>query len=432
MITIVVFAMSARTKLAQRSARGLATNSKALKMNISNLERRLMMVFPNDSVVVVQDLYEGFRRRDDEYVVLVEVTRNGIPDGPAVVKLGPPERLQVELDCWESCRPQGLKHDLVLMDLEAKRDEQGQLIALVYVDAQQLIGVDQTMTLEAAMLDAIRFGEPMIESVADLLFHLYERLGLLLYRHSFDDDPKDWGKGVSLQYLDKHLDRNLQAWSLEPSQAFTIRAGVTTELDRSSLKENFRDPAFMFCHIASHPNPREFIPRTLRGRAHGDLHGRNVLVGKVRNRILWPAVYDFGDMGPNNLIGWDFVKLETETKIRAFPSLFASSRFAEQVVQFEVQLFEATEKARESDDWPALQANPSPVDRLHWLLLQLRRLASEHMGQSGRSRLWLMEYYFLLVVYGLNSVRFENLSHIEQKGAYLSAGSAAARYLPLV
>ena len=62
------------------------------------------------------------------------------------------------------------------------------ITALVYADAEQLIGVDQTLPLERAMIDSILFGASMIDSVADLLFQLYERLGLLLYRHSHDDD----------------------------------------------------------------------------------------------------------------------------------------------------------------------------------------------------------------------------------------------------
>ena len=68
------------------------------------------------------------------------------------------------------------------------------------------------------------------------------------------------------------------------------------------------------------------------------------------------------------------------------------------------------------------------MDRLKWLLLQHRRLAGQHLTQKDRSQLWLMEYYFLLAVYGLNAARFENLTPIEQKAAYLSAGCAAARF----
>ena len=54
----------------------------------------------------------------------------------------------------------------------------------------------------------------------------------------------------------------------------------------------------------------------LRGCAHGDLHGRNVLVAQIRGKVLWPTLYDYEDMGPCNLLGWDFVKLETDASGR--------------------------------------------------------------------------------------------------------------------
>ena len=66
-----------------------------------------------------------------------------------------------------------------------------------------------------------------------------------------------------------------------------------------------------------------------------------------------------------------------------------------------------------------------------WLLSQLRRDAAAHLGQQGRTRLWLAEYYFQLALYGLNAARFDNLTPQELKGAYLAAGCAAARYAPL-
>ena len=69
----------------------------------------------------------------------------------------------------------------------------------------------------------------------------------------------------------------------------------------------------------------------LRGCAHGDLHGRNILVGIVRDQAMWPTVFDYEDMGPCNLIGWDFVKLETELKI---PGLSRRLRRRERPAEF--------------------------------------------------------------------------------------------------
>ena len=146
-------------------------------------------------------------------------------------------------------------------------------------------------------------------------------------------------------------------------------------------------------------------------------------------------------MGPRNFIGWDFVKLETELKIRVYPRLFrvpltkadeggrSARLFAEEVQTFEQQLSARTEWCRENDDWPSIRdTGTSPDNRLHWLLLRLRRRAHWHLGVDlGRPRLWLEEYYFLLMCYGVCSARFDNLQDKERTAAFVSAGVACAR-----
>ncbi len=112
---------------------------------------------------------------------------------------------------------------------------------------------------------------------------------------------------------------------------------------------------------------RQWVPRMLRGCSHGDLHGRNVLVGVVRNRALWPAVFDYENMGPCNLLGWDFVKMETELKIRAFPELFpggSDADFVRQVQQFETGLADLTEQYHTQSHWPDLERSQNRQVRL--------------------------------------------------------------------
>jgi hypothetical protein len=201
-----------------------------------------------------------------------------------------------------------------------------------------------------------------------------------------------------------------------------------------------------------------WVPRMRRGCAHGDLHGRNVLVGILRKRAVWPAIFDYEDMSPCNLLAWDFVKMETELKIRAFPELFPSVPlqlddsyqdegsgdvsfpgnnlrwFIRSVQAFEIELAVATEECHRRSSWPEVTAPAAGSDprrhRLLALLLALRREAALHLGADrGRPREWLDEYYFLLACYGVSVVRFENLMDRERMGAYLSAGVAMARFL---
>ncbi|HEV3079337.1 MAG TPA: hypothetical protein VGY66_06135 [Gemmataceae bacterium] len=436
----IVFTQAARRKLRTRLARRLAADRMSLEAKLREIEHKLKQVFPNGRAVVVQDLHSGFRERSEELILLVELTESADDDGVYVVKLGPESKLAKELAGWRDCRPAGLRHDLVLMTVEERREEvNGSLIALVYTDAQQLIGVDETIHLEKAMLDGALLGVPTPASVADALFQLYERLGLLMYRTSYVDDPAHPGYQFLLNRLDQRLDENLQLWEAESGPAFDCLTAASTFTDMAPFRQHFRDPASFFRYLAriSATNASlaaSLVPRILRGHGHGDLHGRNVLVGRVGDRILWPAVFDYGDMGRDNIIAWDFVKMETEFKIRAYPRVFSSvttvPTFVPEVLAFEKELFEKTEECRNSCRWPASSAAATPRDRLGWLLLRLRQLADTHLGTNlNRSRDWLTEYYFLLAVYGLNSVRFHNLTSIEFLGAYLSAGTACARFL---
>jgi hypothetical protein len=422
---------------------------------MDDIARRLCRIFPEAKAAVVQDLYSGYRIHENEYVLLVELSHSGDHDGRYVVKLGPEKNLRGELKAWRDCRPTGLRHDLVLMPVDPRPTEEC-IEGLVYADAQQFIGVDQTLTLEAAMLDAARVGFPSPQSVGDLLFQLYERLGVVLYRYSGSHAPPAAKPEMTADEigLDRHFAKNLDCWhppsanngqadgcgdrdeQLRSRLAFETRVYASMFADDTERGERFRDPVDFFRAVAEHAkgggNPADFVPILLRGRGHGDLHGRNILVGRVGDRVLWPAVYDHEHMGQWNLIGWDFVKLETEFKVRAYPTLFPGLPRVSvpAVVRFEQRLFERTEEYRESGRWPDRPEPDDHAGRLAWLVLKVREAAGRHLGLlRGRSREWLAEYYFLLSLYGLNAIRFANLEPTELRAAYLSAGAACARYV---
>jgi hypothetical protein len=74
---LIVFSLAARTRMTERSARAMAPNMNSEETQFAALQQRLQNVFPSASVVLVQQLYEGFRRRTDEFVLLAEVTHAG-------------------------------------------------------------------------------------------------------------------------------------------------------------------------------------------------------------------------------------------------------------------------------------------------------------------------------------------------------------------
>lgn len=74
--------------MTERSAMAMAPNTNTPEIQFAALQQRLQNVFPSASVVLVQQLYEGFRRRTNEFVLLVEITQ-AEETAPVVVKLGP-------------------------------------------------------------------------------------------------------------------------------------------------------------------------------------------------------------------------------------------------------------------------------------------------------------------------------------------------------
>ncbi len=409
--------------------------------------------------VVVKDQVLGYRRKKDLFILMVEAFGgDAAKSGPFVVKVGPESKIRREIHGWNCCRPAGLKHDLVFLDLHEgkplKRDGEDWL-SLIYGDAQQFLGVTATVTLEDAALECVRSGFPRTLSIEFVIVELFERIGHLLYSQAFVDDParKDYVFDLP------KLDGSLECWENNPAPQ-AARREVNTLV--KSGAEQFLDPIDYLRYIQRYvpwkiagpdgkatvrpataadagvelpglpaPLPVHVIPRLLRGCAHGDLHGRNILVGIVRDQAMWPTVFDYEDMGPGNLIGWDFVKLETELKVRAYLSGFGGGtapEFVRKVQDFEVALNIRTEQCHTGRSWPEPGDSATPQDRLQTILLAIRRMAAQHMGSShGRPNDWLEEYYFLLACYGAFTGRFENLQHRERLGALISSGVAASR-----
>jgi hypothetical protein len=440
---LVIWTLAAHRKLRQALTRPICRlQPDIFTTTMTDLTKRLQYLFPDAAAIVVQDQFVGFRQRDDQFILLVEVTGVG-RCGRHIVKLAPEKLLHREVSAWESCRPYGLSNDLVLMPLEA-RYQGTKIVGLVYGDAQQFLGVPTTTSLESAVLGAVAHGAPSPSSVAQVLRQLFERIGFLLYPNSCVQDPA----GNFACEIPK-IRESMNLWQEEDTDAGRSRRDINTWAQ--SGRGQFRDP-IDYLRFLDEVLPKEqtppaekpavvtggttaarWLPRVLIGCAHGDLHGRNVLVGMVRNRALWPAVYDYEHMGPCNLLAWDFVKMETELKIRAFPVIFHGGelpQFVRSVQAFEIGLAERTEDCHRRSNWPEVADASERQDRLRSLLLTVRHQAAVHLGEDrGRPREWLDEYYLLLACYGISVVRFENLMPRERIAAYVSAGVALARFL---
>lgn len=417
---------------AEGSAAGLART-------LADYDGRLAAAFPGATAVLALDVYAGFRPRPGEVILRVDVRDDREP-GTYIVKLAADERLAQELGAWAACRPVGFRADAVFMALEPlyRADAPGRLAALAYQDAGPHIGVDEVIPLEVAALRAVRLGSPDLRSVLQVLDGLFAQLGRVLYTATRPAGPDAGGVALNPHRGGprRRLTAALARWETA-ADAVDVRQQVGAAFPPGC--DRYLDPVdyarFLEAEVAAGTPPDRVLPHTLRGRAHGDLHGRNVLVGVEDNQAGSPALFDYEHASCDNLVGWDFVKLETELKVRAAAALHPTgtvAEFAAAVEAFETRVAAATRDAHETGVWldgVASDATRVGWDRLAAVVLAVRRHAATHLGlRPNRVHEWLREYDFLLTCYGLTTAGFENQTPRERAAALVSAGVAAVQY----
>jgi|GEM_PF-2955393 len=442
---------------------------------VEDINQQLAGAFPAAHAVIVLDFYSGFRTRRGEHILLVDI-RGDAECGTSIVKLADDqERLQRELSAWRSCTPICFAGNAVFMRLEARpTNETPPRLVLIYQDAQQHIGTDEIIWLETAVLRSVQFGAPDPRSVINAIADLYSQLGRVLYpaarieapdatgitlhptqtpnnRHRGDEALAHSGEGRQQElavfppeFCDSppnnarhRLDRALANWS-NSSGPVEVRQQVSAAFPPEFGE--YIDPVdyvqFLMAELDAGTPAASVLPRVLRGPAHGDMHGRNVLVGVEDNCAGSVAVYDYEHMSCDNLLAWDFVKMETELKIRALEGIVPPGRlaaFAACVEGFEARLAQLTHTCRETGVWrvdcnSSSSANAA-FDRLAMIVLAIREQADLHLGtRRKRYRDWLHEYYFLLACYGVWTVTYDNQNERERTAAIVSAGVAAALY----
>ena len=355
-----------------------------------------------------------------------------------VVKLANHERLHSEQAAWQQCGLTGTNPVFMPLTACPDPDHPELFSAIAYQDAQQHIGAEETVWLEKAVGRCVRFGSPSLDSIVKVLHDIYAQTGRLYESGRLQSA---WSDGIETK-PDRHqvkarfrLARTLPKWNEpQPSQ---IRRQVNAAFPVGFT--HFFDPIdyFQFLDeeqraVPAAPLHAGGLPRVLRGLAHGDLHGRNSLVGiDEREQAGFPTLFDYENIHADNLIGWDFVEMETDLKTRIYDSLFPAGSLAERaraVQQFEWTLAEATLQCHETKCWTKRNAPAdSPSQRLLAILLAIRAEACHVLGRvRGASIDWLHEYLFLLGCYGLETVWYGDQSDNQRLGPYISAGVAAA------
>lgn len=440
---------------------------------------------------IVSRLFSGYSPEVDRKAVLgVEVhykDRRGY--ATHIVKIGLLGEVEPDATGWARCAGDRLVSSRIFAPVQpvplADRPG-GPWFAVVYPDAYTLFGPDreksQPQSLEDVADWAVMDNSPTPSSVERAVAHIYTDLGLWFYREARSD------RAAAAAVYRRHLGtadgtrpekRALALWSDPPD-----RAAPCEQYDPNSRAQLRRHAVWVLCG-ADRPNadplcappryidPVEFVawslaagrvPDTLVGPAHGDLHGRNVMLGVRRREAEYPAVFDYGEMSPDNVLAWDFAKLETELKRRLLPRVVdgadardrlladsrlrpkagpASARRAGELARRadRVRCFLAFEEhldalargilsrdAAEEIGPPVEQTGVPKVDRLLAVLARVRKEAAQWLGfdRYKRKELWLDEYYFALAVYGLLNTKWD-YEVPERECALVSAGVAAAR-----
>ena len=412
------------------------------------LDTLLRGTFKGAEAIIVLERLVGFSNRSHCHALRVEVRSRPEHDGGRteafVVKTAPCENLCKELIGRQTCQRPANERGRTLLSVRlgfcprkrrqpafpCKWRKEGDLGTLVYQDAYHTLRAGRVVTLERAFLDCVRWGTPSPSTLLAALDQVFHELHNLCYERAPAVLPKKNGH-PNLDTLKKRLQQGVAQWKNTCSIPGERRGDARRLLPDCCLPFvdliDFQVRAF---------RQADYPPALRLGGAHGDLHGRNIVVGLVNGEARWPAVFDFEDMAIDNYVAWDFVKLETELKIRALRHVFpaAPEKFVPQVYDFELKLNEETEQWDQAsfDSWQDSDAGSwgDEQSRLRALLLGHRRRAKRYLQVLGpmRTYRWLHEYYFFLACYGAYAGRFVNYTGREFLATYLGASCAATRY----
>jgi len=429
--------------------------------------------------ILVLGIFSGHTPEYDVKTILgVEVTWPDCGYESHIIKIGRRDKVEPDFKGWDTCTRGQMVASRIFAPVRLF-ELGGDRVAVLYRDGFTLFGPNaresresQPEILEIAVQWAVMDDKPDPASVERALAHIFTDLGIWFYRGAKTNNAlaRDFyaghmrlgadaepGEGVLAAWGD-----NAERRTLRRHAVWVLAGRDIPDADPETAPARYLDPVDYVRWAFADPAR---LPPTLVGRSHGDLHARNVLVGIRRREVQYPAVYDYGDMGDENVLAWDFAKLETELKARLLPRIVQTDPAAlahlvkrselrrEKPVSagpisenaaradrlaaflaFEELLDEATRTIRDKLNAEAIAPAPlnatgvPKLDRLLSILLSIRREAALYLGYgvSKRSALWKDELYFALAVYGLVNVRWD-YSSTEQEAALVGAGAALAR-----
>ncbi len=408
--------------------------------------------------VFVHDSFVGYRPDPKNKLVLAVEVQNGESISRHVVKIGSQKQVGSDIDGWNLCGLRGQSRILVpIQGVDLPKDQDGnERLAVIYQDAYQYYNnytIDQRpVQLETAVLDRLLGGGPSVESIERVLRQIYADLYFALYQRS---EPKPC---EAVEFYSKKLDPTWDLWGqgeLHRDRERLVWLFCGNENPNALLPPKYIDPIH---YVQWALKDKVRLPKTLVGKAHGDLHALNILVGIHRGEAEYASIYDYGHMKPKNVVCWDSVKMETELTVRMLVALYARPEVQEELRKPETLLpldndqpdreniarqcqfaaaferllinhsrFDAPAKDRYGREEPLDIRVKSPFlrDALK-IILRIRREAFLLLGvhQSRHNDDWKQEYLFAQAAYAANVAKFENYLQNERRFALVAGGIA--------
>jgi tetratricopeptide (TPR) repeat protein len=453
-----------------------------------SFERELAILFDAGDVrqVTIEDCFSGYHSDQEEKIILgVEVT--AITEiRTHIIKLGIQKEVS-DFDGWQRCvgtlyvgsrlfvRPQ---YQLLPSWTSSPTKPRA---AVIFPNAYLLFGLDHKTQHPESLHDvtdwAVFDDKPEPASVERAISQIYGDLFRWFYGAARSDVR------VAEAFYNRRLTKALERWTTTDVLDFAEQSDSAYRVDLR------RDAVWLFTGLdrpdtqaaAVYFDPYDFVvwaleqhvlPETLVGRSHGDLHGRNILVGVQRGEVEFPVVFDYGEMTPENVLVWDFVKLEFELKTRLIPKLYKDGETRELLLsrrgkkpphdsisgdvapeairqcaerakrlafafEFETLLADATARIEDREDAVSreppgpqpLFAKNSKINCLLRILLRIRQEAALWLGyeQPQRHNRWRDEYYYASTVYGLTTAKWSNYVGLQTECALVASGVACAQ-----
>lgn len=458
----------------------------------------LMHVFASGGVkeIVVTQRFSGFTDEPFKKLIIAVEIQFAHGSSAHVIKLGNTD--QVDGDCagWNQCaKRQGIASRMFIAPVSGLISEHRQ--AVIYSDVYQYYfdngRDDKPQELEFVVQRSIQNNTPTYTSIERVLTQVFTEAHRCFYKHAKVDPTSRYVLHGVLRSLCVGQEQEVLARWRQPDFMRLRRdtSWLTTvqRMPDSLERPAYIDPVDFFNSIVEAATQVEavdspsnayysdvtpttaskMLPEMLIGPAHGDLHGRNIIVGTMRDEAEWPAVFDFDKMAQENIVAWDFAKLELELKCRLFQQLLDSAQDRNQLrelfdipahPQLPATLRLSSEESsvpqraeilelifaieRRLDNWTNQLQRESlakrmdaafadavptdtPIGRALQIIFRIRKEAAIYLGfERHREDRWLTEYYFALACYGVVSAKW-HAANDHMAWCLVSAGVACAR-----